>query len=215
MSTGFNPDYDEEGFQWYEGAQPRPTSRAAYRAICSSGLISVRRREVYQYIYDHQDDPPYHFVIEGDLSRYFPNRDSERGHRARVAELGHMGVIEVVGERVDPESHVTQQGWRLTGRLPVPWTNPRCPPAELVVRAIHRLRILAEAYVDQPVLAAYLHQFANAMAGGLRCDMDALVPMTPQQRHSATVRHNNQVRHAAADAIRFAQFQQEEGELPQ
>jgi hypothetical protein len=157
------------------------TSHESYLAIVGSNLLSDLQRAVVTFFYAHQNDMARHqLVAEFDIAEHFGG-DSTRTYRTRIAELLAMQVIEHAGYKINPKTDKKQRGYRLTGSMPIPYTNPR-------LSASAALHAAAQLVRDGwwTVLAAHA-DLAHAMETRLKSDFDAVV------RLWATVQAENHV----------------------
>lgn len=95
----------------------RIASVAAYQKIKDNGLLSTRRFQVYEHIY--QNGP----VTQRQTCAAFGHHMSN-SIRPRFAELERAGVVKVVGEVVDSKTDMTVSLWDVTDRLPTKIVAP-------------------------------------------------------------------------------------------
>lgn len=150
------------------------TSVDAYYRNLESGLLSVRRRQIYEAIKVSTDHG------EPDVTTQEVYRDFQTTYRwknlnsinGRFSELESMGIIEACGVRTCRATGERAKGWRLTNRDAVPFsaTNPtRKTPNDVAIASLNLLsRMLAgekttrsevEAVVNDPVAEAMRKQF--------------------------------------------------------
>jgi hypothetical protein len=91
----------------------RQTSIDAYNAIKENGLLSDRRFEVYDVLYQH--GPLTQLQL---ASIYFP-KTQPRNVQPRVSELVALGVVCWVGNTLDTSTHQTNMLWDVTDKLPL------------------------------------------------------------------------------------------------
>lgn len=92
----------------------RETSVKTYLEIKENGLLSKRRFQVYQYLFDH--GPCFARQIHKALSMQGTNSSS---FVSRLSELRDAGVVKEVGETIDPETGMSVILWDVTQELPV------------------------------------------------------------------------------------------------
>jgi len=99
----------------------RETSIEAYKNLVLSGLLSERRREVYQTVYKFGP------MTSGEAFSYI-NRNRPIGNltqsRARFTELREMGLLKEMGTRICSVSGMTTILWDVTSRVS-PITIPK------------------------------------------------------------------------------------------
>lgn len=95
----------------------RKTSIETYNMIKDSGLLSRRRFEVYEVLFFHGPLSA-HEVVEIARKKYAANGANQTGWNARISELERAGVIESVGEKVNPTSGFKNIVWDVTDKLP-------------------------------------------------------------------------------------------------
>lgn len=89
----------------------KKTSIETYKKIIASGLLSKRRREVYDFVYHNEPctiRSVVHQIGGGEWQSYSP----------RFSELEKMGVIEVVGETKSHKSGQQVSLYATTGKFP-------------------------------------------------------------------------------------------------
>lgn len=94
----------------------RRTSLDAYNEIKRNGLLSKRRLEVYEIIFENQP------ITGSQVSTIFKrqsglNTNSENV-RNRITELKEAGVVEECGYTVDPVTNMTVLNFKTTNELP-------------------------------------------------------------------------------------------------
>jgi hypothetical protein len=90
----------------------RKTSLEAYATIRDNGLLSKRRFEVYEYLYQYGP------LTIADLCARFQKHHYNGSFAGRISELAEMGVIEAVGEKVNDYSGMKAILWDVTDALP-------------------------------------------------------------------------------------------------
>lgn len=90
----------------------RRTSIEAYRKIESQGLLSKRRLEVYQYVYNHGP------VIAKEAWLAIAPNSNSGVITTRFSELQRAGVLEPVGETIDERTGMIAILWDVTDQLP-------------------------------------------------------------------------------------------------
>lgn len=93
----------------------RQTSIDCYNEIKANGLLSKRRMEVYEILFNHGAMTANEIVRKSKIS--YPNTNPSSFH-ARLSELKKYGVIIEVGEKKDVISGNNCYIWDLTDRLP-------------------------------------------------------------------------------------------------
>lgn len=91
----------------------RNTSITAYNTICDNKLLSLRRMEVYDYLFRNGPCTAKQ-VTNGLIS---PGQNSG-GYTTRLSELKRMGVVDEVGETKCQETGQTVLLWDVNDRLP-------------------------------------------------------------------------------------------------
>lgn len=96
----------------------RQTSIEAYNTIKENGLLSKRRWEVYQTLYEHGplSQVETSFSLRGKL---------DWGINPRFSELKKMGLIIEVGKTIDPRTGQTVLLWDVTSNLPKKFEKPK------------------------------------------------------------------------------------------
>jgi hypothetical protein len=104
----------------------RKTSVDCYRIIKENGLLSQRRFQVYNYLFEHGPATQRTAIksLTGD----------QRGGSitSRFSELERLGVIETCGTVVDPDTEMRVLLWDVTNKLPIKMhdTTKKCPTCE-------------------------------------------------------------------------------------
>lgn len=93
----------------------RITSLAAYNSIKERKLLSAKRFEVYECLYQHGPLTAHEIVALGRKANPLANQTS---WNARLSELESLGVVRTVGEKLNPVSNVTNLLWDVTDKLP-------------------------------------------------------------------------------------------------
>lgn len=93
----------------------RQTSIAVYRQIEANGLLSLRRWEVYKWLY-HNGPATGREAIRG--ARTADHGPVISQTRARLTELRDMGVIEEIGTTIDKVTGHEVILWDVTNQLP-------------------------------------------------------------------------------------------------
>ncbi len=86
----------------------RNTSVSAYHDIKKSGTLGNLQMVVYQFVF--KNGP----VTRYDVKQHFG--DTKDGYGNRLSELGQMGLLEIVGETINPESGHKNNSWDVTDR---------------------------------------------------------------------------------------------------
>lgn len=94
----------------------RETSVEAYRAIVDNGMLSRRRLQVYEILY--QNGP----LAGAQVAYLFAQRHGKTSRsetvRNRITELRDLGVVKEVGWTVDPNTKMRVIQWDVTSKLP-------------------------------------------------------------------------------------------------
>lgn len=92
------------------------TSLEAYQEIIRNGLLSKRRLQVYDIIFNHQP------LTGSQVATVFKSQNSlntnSENIRNRITELKEMGVVEECGYSVDPVTNMTVLNFKTTNKLP-------------------------------------------------------------------------------------------------
>lgn len=120
----------------------RLTSINAYNRIKDEGLLSQRRLEVYQILYQHGPLTANEIVRKAKESH--PNVN-QTGFNARLSELKRMKVVAEVGDRHDEVSGHRCLLWDVTDGL----------PSKLVVNDLTRKHLLKCREVLQKVYVSF------------------------------------------------------------
>lgn len=117
----------------------RQTSIDCYHQIKAEGLLSKRRMEVYEILF--QDGPLTANEIVRISKIKYPNTNAS-SFNARLSELKRFGVIQEIGEKEDSISGKNCYIWDLTDRLPEdtePLVNTKKDKKENVLNALREL----------------------------------------------------------------------------
>ncbi len=98
----------------------RQTSIEAYQTIRESGLLSRRRLEAYDILFNHGP------MTAQELDR----KAGSVGLWKRLSELEAVGVVATVGERDCKVTNMNAILWDVTDKLPIKFEKPkrvRCP----------------------------------------------------------------------------------------
>jgi len=100
----------------------RSTSAKAYRDAVESGLLSNRRKEVFEvlYLYGTQSSTQVNMHIKG-----YSRNAAGKNTGARISELVSMGVVEEVGEVICKITKKTVITYDVTGNKPTPFKRPK------------------------------------------------------------------------------------------
>ena len=93
----------------------RNTSIETYQTIVNNGLLSKRRLEVYQLLYNMGP------MTANEVIRWYRNKYPEAnqtGFNARFSELEEIGVIAVIGSKKDEISGNKCMIWSTTNAIP-------------------------------------------------------------------------------------------------
>lgn len=107
----------------------RRTSIEAYNTIKENGLLSKRRWEVYEVLFNYGP------LTGGEIGRKMASYRSavstaDRNIHARLTELRNFGVVYEVGERDCRVTGMSVIEWDVTEALPVKFEKPtriKCP----------------------------------------------------------------------------------------
>ena len=96
---------------------PRDTSIEAYQRITENGLLSFRRMQVYEYLFQHGPCTARQITLALRESEAFKGKDvTDSGFHGRLSELRDRGVVSEVG-RTEGENGVVIL-WDVTSKLP-------------------------------------------------------------------------------------------------
>lgn len=98
----------------------RQTSKAAYNAIRTNGLLSKRRWQVYDFVYHHGP-----CTAKEVTSALRKGDEDSGGYNTRLSELRDAGVVVEVGTRKCASSGHTVILWDVTDSLPVKVKRPK------------------------------------------------------------------------------------------
>ena len=105
----------------------RDTSIEAYNKIKENGLLSKRRWQVYDVVYNHGP------MTSGEAFKILNNGSATKSltqSRARFTELREMGVFVELGERTCSVTGHAAILWDVTSKLPIKFEKPlrqKCP----------------------------------------------------------------------------------------
>ena len=111
----------------------RQTSIDCFNQIKQEGLLSKRRLEVYESIYNSAPCT---------ASEVFKDKNLKTNQSGRFTELRDLGVIYEKGERVCSITGMNVIEWDLTDRLPVNIKNPNKTKKQRLDAALNSLREL-------------------------------------------------------------------------
>jgi Fe2+ or Zn2+ uptake regulation protein len=94
----------------------KKTSIETYKKIKDNGLLSQRRMEVYEILFNFGPLTA-HEVVKVARNKY--PEANQTGFNARLSELEKMGVVNVCGEKVNPVSGCKNSLWETTDHLPI------------------------------------------------------------------------------------------------
>lgn len=103
----------------------RETSVISYNTIRDSGLLSKRRWEVYDILYQH--GPLTAHEIVAIARRTYPNAN-QTSFNARLSELETIDCVRRVGKKTNPTSGIENYLWDVTEKLPKKLTKPKTVP---------------------------------------------------------------------------------------
>ncbi len=98
----------------------RETSAEAYRIIEKNGLLSRRRKQVYDYLY--VNGPCTAKQITSSLQK---GDENSGGYTTRLSELRRMGALKEVGTTECPSTGHNVILWDVTGAIPVPFKKDK------------------------------------------------------------------------------------------
>jgi len=111
----------------------RQTSIDCYNQIKQEGLLSKRRLQVYESIYNYAPCT---------ASEVFKEKNLKTNQSGRFTELRDLGVIYEKGERTCSITGKNVIEWDLTDRLPVNIKNPNKTKKQRLDAALNSLREL-------------------------------------------------------------------------
>ena len=111
----------------------RQTSIDCYNKIKQEGLLSKRRLQVYESIYNYAPCT---------ASEVFKEKNLKTNQSGRFTELRDLGVIYEKGERTCSITGKNVIEWDLTDRLPVNIKNPNKTKKQRLDAALNSLRVL-------------------------------------------------------------------------
>ena len=109
----------------------RTTSAEAFNKIKEEGLLSKRRLQVYEVLYEH--GPLVGSQIARRVKKNFGSWCQSETIRNRLTELRDMGAVVERGEALDPQNGRRVILWDVSGELPKPLVKPlraKCPHCE-------------------------------------------------------------------------------------
>ena len=99
----------------------RDTSSLAFRSVMKSGLVSKRRKQVYEYVY--KNGPVTCRQAMKDLAKQFVLGGSS--FSTRFSELKRQGLIHEVGSTNDPDTGHKSILWDVTNNEPKKLEQPK------------------------------------------------------------------------------------------
>ncbi len=118
---------------WYFNMNTRQTSIDCYRQIKSEGLLSKRRLQVYESIFNYAPCT---------ASEVFNDKNLKTNQSGRFTELRDLGVIYEKGERLCKVTGRNVIEWDLTDRLPVNIKKSNKTKKDKINDALNSLREL-------------------------------------------------------------------------
>ncbi len=93
----------------------RRTSIEAYHAIKEGGLLSYRRMQIYEVLYEHGP------LTANEIFRMIIGKSSinQANVPARLNEMREMGCVEELGEKQCSVTNNNVILWDVTGRIPI------------------------------------------------------------------------------------------------
>ena len=119
--------------EWYFNMNTRQTSIDCYNKIKEEGLLSKRRLQVYESIYNSAPCT---------ASEVFKEKNLKTNQSGRFTELRDLGVIYEKGERICSITGRNVIEWDLTDRLPVNVKNTNKTKKDKINDALNSLREL-------------------------------------------------------------------------
>ena len=117
----------------------RETSIDCYEQIKAEGLLSKRRMEVYEMLFQHGAMTANEIVRKS--KKVYPNTNAS-SFNARLSELKARGAIIEVGEKKDAVSGNNCFVWDLTDKLPTKPNKRETPKGKRVGQALTALEAL-------------------------------------------------------------------------
>jgi hypothetical protein len=111
----------------------RKTSIECFNKIKQEGLLSKRRLQVYESIFNHAPCT---------ASEVFNDKNLKTNQSGRFTELRDLGVIYERGERLCTVTGRNVIEWDLTDRLPVDFNNKNKTKKQRINDAINSFRVL-------------------------------------------------------------------------
>lgn len=121
----------------------RITSLEAYNAIKERKLLSAKRFEVYECLYQHGPLTAHEVVALGRKANPLANQTS---WNARLSELEALGVVRTVGEKLNPVSNVSNLLWDVTDKLPSKFVKPESAAQKVKRLEAEVIRLTAALY---------------------------------------------------------------------
>lgn len=128
----------------------RRTSVETYRKIEADGLLSHRRLQVYQYVFEHGPCSARQCHVA--LARHGSNSSS---FISRFSELREIGVLAEVGETVDPETEQRVILWDVTENLPASFKRIPKPSRKDLERRVAELEAELAAFHARPQMGLW------------------------------------------------------------
>ena len=121
----------------------RITSLEAYNSIKLRKLLSAKRLEVYECLYQHGPLTAHEIVA---LSRKANPLSNQTSWNARLSELESLGVVRTVGEKLNPVSNVTNLLWDVTDKLPTKFVRTETSAKKVKRLEAELVRLTAALY---------------------------------------------------------------------
>jgi hypothetical protein len=121
----------------------RLTSLEAYREIKERKLLSAKRFEVYECLYQNGPLTAHEIVAIGRKANPLANQTS---WNARLSELEALGVVRTVGEKLNPVSNVSNLLWDVTDKIPSKFVKPESAAQKVKRLEAEVIRLTAVLY---------------------------------------------------------------------
>lgn len=119
----------------------RQTSINAYRAIEASGLLSKRKWEVYQILYEYGPLTSTEIIQKYKETRFVAETG---GITTRLSELKRLSCATEVGEKKNPATGMNQYLWDVTSNLPIKFEKNKSKDQQIKELTEELLQIKSE-----------------------------------------------------------------------